>query len=73
MSKKFNEVLSPQLKFEHEYDYVLKGVYDDEPALNPDEVKAFKWITFEALFQDLKLNPDQYTFWFKEIIRLNFI
>lgn len=57
--------------FEHEYDYVLKGICNDEPELNPDEVKAFKWITIKDVKEDVKTYPDKYTFWFKEIIKQN--
>lgn len=53
--------------FEHEYDYVLKGICDVEPVINKDEVKAFKWISIKDLSSDMMVNPEQYTFWFKEI------
>ncbi len=59
--------------FEHEYDFVLKGVCDKEPKEDPEEVKASKWITENELIEDVRLNPDQYTFWFKEIINHKFI
>ncbi len=59
--------------FEHEYDYVLKGVTDSEPALNPEEAKAFKWVNKNQLLYDVKANPEKYTFWFKEIIKRNIL
>ena len=58
---------------EHEYDYVLKGIYDQQPILNEKEVKNFKWMQFEKLLMDIELNPDNYTFWFKEILRKNLL
>ncbi len=59
--------------FEHEYDYVLKGVTDMQPALNPEEVKAFKWFNKTELLEDVKVNPEKYTIWFKEIIKRNIL
>ena len=59
--------------FEHEYDFVLKGICDDVPDLDPAEVKAFRWIEKNELLNDIKANPTQYTFWFKEIISRNLL
>ena len=53
---------------EHEFDHIMLGVYNDEPDLNPDEVDDSKWISVVDLCDDIEINPDNYTAWFKIII-----
>jgi isopentenyl-diphosphate Delta-isomerase len=50
---------------EHEFDHVFAGIYDGEVNINPDEAENYKWISPEALREDIKNNPDSYTYWFK--------
>lgn len=52
---------------EHEYDHVFMGITDREPVINTSEVVAWGKMSFEELHDDIILNPDNYTFWFKEI------
>jgi isopentenyl-diphosphate Delta-isomerase len=50
---------------EHEYDHVVFGTYDNEPKPNPEEVKDWKWVSLNALKDDMKKNPNSYTPWLK--------
>ena len=52
---------------EHEFDHILVGHYDEDPNPNPDEVNAWKWVSLEEVKEDMKVNPDVYTEWFKII------
>ena len=52
---------------EHEFDHVMIGSYNGEPAINPDEVAAWKWMPLEAVKTDIMNNPQYYTEWFKII------
>ena len=52
---------------EHEYDHILVGQYDEDPNPNPDEVNAWKWVSLEEVKEDMKVNPEVYTEWFKII------
>jgi isopentenyl-diphosphate delta-isomerase len=52
---------------EHEFDHILVGEYNDEPAINKEEVEAWKWISLDSLKNDIKDNPQSYTVWFKII------
>lgn len=52
---------------EHELDHILVGYYEDAPVINKDEVEAWKWMPLEEVKKDMKVNPDQYTEWFKII------
>jgi len=51
--------------FEHEYDHVFIGHYDNEPAPNPEEVDDWIWIDLEGLREDMRENPDRYTYWLR--------
>ena len=50
---------------EHELDHVLLGYFNDEPALNRDEVEAWKWASLETIEKDMEQRPEDYTAWFK--------
>jgi len=52
---------------EHELDHVLVGKFNEEPNINPTEVEAWKWMAIEDIKEDLRINPEQYTVWFKII------
>ncbi|WP_445382704.1 isopentenyl-diphosphate Delta-isomerase [Robiginitalea sp. IMCC43444] len=52
---------------EHELDHVMLGYYEGEPAINPEEVNAWKWMALQDIQADLQQNPDKYTAWFKII------
>lgn len=50
---------------EHEFDHVFVGSTDAEPQPNPREVQNFKWVDMKTLDEDIKANPNAYTYWFK--------
>ena len=52
---------------EHELDHVMIGEYENDPKLNKEEVHSFKWMTLEAVKNDMELHPEIYTEWFKII------
>tara|TARA_R110002012_G_scaffold241610_1_gene415815 strand:+ start:2140 stop:2664 length:525 start_codon:yes stop_codon:yes gene_type:complete len=52
---------------EHEFDHILIGHFNDDPAINLDEVAAWKWMTLDAIKADIENQPDLYTAWFKII------
>lgn len=52
---------------EHELDHVMLGYYEGEPAINPEEVNAWKWMALQDIQKDLQQNPERYTAWFKII------
>ena len=43
------------------------GYYNDEPKINPDEVESWKWMSIEDVANDIQLQPEIYTVWFKII------
>ncbi len=50
---------------EHEFDHVFVGVSDTQPQINPEEVEAWKYMSMEALRDDIENNENNYTEWFK--------
>jgi isopentenyl-diphosphate delta-isomerase len=52
---------------EHELDYVMIGYYNDIPVINKEEVESWKWMKIEEVKNDMLVNPDFYTVWFKII------
>lgn len=52
---------------EHELDHVMIGYYNDLPIINSDEVNDWKWMAIEDIKNDIAINPDIYTVWFKII------
>ncbi len=61
---RYNQGLS-----ENEIDAVFFGVTDEKPKPNPAEVANFKYLSQSELLTDIKTNPDQYTPWFKLILK----
>jgi isopentenyl-diphosphate Delta-isomerase len=52
---------------EHEFDHVYIGTYEENPVINRTEVAAWKFMDLDELEEDLAMNPDNYTVWFKII------
>jgi len=52
---------------EHELDVILLGIANQDPQPNPAEVQAFRWITVEDLELWMQQNPEQFTYWFKDV------
>lgn len=53
---------------ENELDHIFIGTYDMLPQINPDEVSDFKYISISDLTLDIEKHPEDYSFWFKELI-----
>lgn len=53
---------------EHELDHILIGNFNGIPEINQAEVSSWKWMTLEQIQKDIRINPDDYTAWFKIII-----
>lgn len=56
---------------EHEYDHVFIGHYDGQVKPNPEEVMDYKWIALDDLEKNIENNPNKYSYWLKEILKLN--
>jgi isopentenyl-diphosphate delta-isomerase len=53
---------------EHELDHVLVGYSEQNPILNKEEAKDYRWITWANLLEEIELSPENFTIWFKIIL-----
>jgi len=58
---------------EHECDHVFTGIFDGEPTINPHEVEDWKFISIEQLQEEVKSQPEKFTYWFKLILDEQFL
>ena len=58
---------------EHELDYVVKGITNENPTINPDEVNAFRWISTADLIKWVETKPTDFTVWFLELFKLGIV
>ncbi len=65
---KFHYCVQDGHLMENEIDYVIVGYSDGDPILDPTEAMAYKWISVEDLREDIALNPEKYTYWFKIVV-----
>jgi len=49
---------------EHEYGHVFFALSDASPQLNPQEVDACRWLSLEAIQQEITHDPSRFTPWF---------
>lgn len=54
---------------EHEFDHVFSGRFDNDPEPNKEEVEDWKWVSPEKLKEDIEKNPQNYTPWFRIILK----
>ena len=57
---------------EYELDHVLIGYSDETPHLNLEEASAFKWLSLEAIREEMQTQANTYTEWFKILINEHF-
>jgi isopentenyl-diphosphate delta-isomerase len=53
---------------EHEFDHVLVGRFDGEPAPNPEEIESWRWVEPGELVRDVSEHPHRYTPWFRIVL-----
>lgn len=55
---------------ENEIDHIFTALWEGIPSPNPMEVDEYKWLSLDLIKADLDLNPEHYTFWFREMFEL---
>jgi isopentenyl-diphosphate Delta-isomerase len=51
--------------FEHEYDHVFVGYHKGKVTINEEEAEDFKWVEVAKVLEDVRRNPQDYSYWFK--------
>ncbi|MGH3646590.1 MAG: isopentenyl-diphosphate Delta-isomerase [Micromonosporaceae bacterium] len=67
------QALDPETgRMEYEYDHVLVGRVDPDaqPAPDPAEADAWRWMAPPDVAAELAEDPDSYTPWVREVVRL---
>ena len=54
---------------EHELDHILIGSFENPPNINKIEVDSWRWMQLEDIKEDIEINPNNYTVWFKIIFQ----
>jgi isopentenyl-diphosphate Delta-isomerase len=49
---------------EHEFLHVFSGTYKGPIVLNPEEASDYRWVSIQALQEEIKKQPEQFTPWF---------
>ena len=55
--------------WEHELDYVFYGTYEGKFHLNAEEVESVRYVKMGDLLIEIKESPEQFTAWFKIILK----
>ena len=55
---------------ENEHDNLLIGEYDGEVSLNPEVGYEYKWMNKKELIEDIEANPQKYTPWVTEGVKI---
>ena len=58
---------------EHELDHVMVGNFDGLPEINHEEVASYKWMSLDAIKEDIELHPNLFTAWFKIIFKESYL
>lgn len=72
---KFHSKFHYKIKFENgllenEIDHLYIGYWDGIPRPNPEEVSEYKWESPEVIIKKIRTAPDEYTYWFREIMHI---
>lgn len=68
LTESFSFIYKAELEeglYEHEFDHVFIGEYSGSPVANPEEVSEWKYISMEELQNDIRVNTNNYTVWFR--------
>ncbi|PIQ68866.1 MAG: isopentenyl-diphosphate delta-isomerase [Candidatus Taylorbacteria bacterium CG11_big_fil_rev_8_21_14_0_20_46_11] len=55
----------PNGLIENEYDHMFVGEYEADPVLNSEEAEDWRWMSPEAIKEDIAKHPEAYSYWFR--------
>jgi isopentenyl-diphosphate delta-isomerase len=50
---------------EHEVDHVFVGTTNQDPVIDPKEVMSYKWMAVDEIKNEIKVEPEKFTTWFR--------
>ncbi len=53
---------------ENEIDHVYTGKWNGTPHPDPTEADDYRWMSIEEISENIAKHPENFTYWFKEII-----
>jgi len=53
---------------ENEFDHVFFGHYNGPVSPEPSEVDEYRWVSMDELKDEMKLHPENFTYWLKNCI-----
>ena len=72
LERKFSFIYKAELDHdltEHEFDHVLTGRYDGVvDQFNAEEIEEYRWISLQALQEEVAQAPEHFTVWFREAL-----
>ncbi|MGD8331146.1 MAG: isopentenyl-diphosphate Delta-isomerase [Acidobacteriota bacterium] len=54
--------------YEHEYNHVFTGSFDESPQPDPGEVQDWRWASPADILADMRAHESKYTAWFRVIL-----
>jgi isopentenyl-diphosphate delta-isomerase len=66
----FNYFAKYHAHCENEYCAILIGSYNGEVKANPDVIYEYKWMPKKEFFKDVENNPEKYTPWAIETVKI---
>ena len=58
---------------EHEYLHIFHGIHAGDPAPDPSEIGAWRWMTIPAIRRAIAMHPDWFTPWFRLLVERHLI
>lgn len=55
---------------ENEHCALIVGEYNEKFVVNPEVAYGFRWVDFEQLLSEIHKNPDNFTIWLIEAVKL---
>ena len=71
LDKQFSFIYKAKLDsdmIEYEHDTVFIGQTDDNPRVDSNEVRDYRYIDYQSLKNEISIKPNSFTPWFKLII-----
>lgn len=66
----FNYFSQYDERCENEHCALIIGEYDDKVKINPEVAYDFRWVSLKQLLSEIKKNPEEFTPWLKDAVKI---